>query len=122
MKTLVLKGGNALDIVYKITPRALIDLDFSIESELDSIDEFVDRLSKSLEKNFGENGYIVFDIVIMEKPKQNNPNTPKFWGGYQLEFKIISKDDYAKHQKNIEALRKNALVVGPLQKKNLVLM
>jgi predicted nucleotidyltransferase component of viral defense system len=117
MKTLVLKGGNALDIVYKITPRASIDLDFSIESEFDSIDEFVNRLSKSLEKNFGENGYIVFDIIIKEKPKQNNPNTPKFWGGYQLEFKIIGKDDYAKHQKNIESLRKNATVVGPLQKK-----
>ncbi|MFA5292616.1 MAG: nucleotidyl transferase AbiEii/AbiGii toxin family protein [Phycisphaerae bacterium] len=117
MKTLVLKGGNALDIVYKISPRASIDLDFSIESEFDSLNEFLDRLSKSLEKIFSENDYIIFDIAIKEKPEQNKPNTPKFWGGYQLEFKIISKNDYVKHQENIDALRKNATVVGPLQKR-----
>lgn len=117
MDKLVLKGGNALDIVYKITPRASIDLDFSIETEFDSVDDFTHRISKSLKKNFNENGYIVFDIIINEKPMHNNSGTPPFWGGYQLEFKIIGKEDYAKHGEDIEALRKNATVVGPLQKK-----
>jgi predicted nucleotidyltransferase component of viral defense system len=117
MNTLVLKGGNALDIVYKIASRASIDLDFSIESEFDSINDFVDRLRKSLENNFGENGYIVFDVVIEEKPKQGKAEFPNFWGGYQLKFKIIDKDDYAKFQENKESLRRNAIVVGPLQKK-----
>jgi predicted nucleotidyltransferase component of viral defense system len=121
MKTLVLKGGNALDIVYKIASRASIGLDFSIESEFDSTDELVDRLSKSLEKNFGENGYMVFDIVIKKKPEQNNSNAPKFWGGYQLEFKIIDKDDYAKLQENKESLRRNATVVGPNEKKTFMI-
>ena len=31
METLVLKGGNALDIVYEVAQRASLDLDFSIE-------------------------------------------------------------------------------------------
>lgn len=117
METLVLKGGNALDIVYQISTRASIDLDFSIESELNPIDEFATKLNKSLEKIFGENGYVVFDIVLAKKPKHDNPDKPKFWGGYQVEFKVIDKDNYAKLQANIDSLRRNAIVVGPNQKK-----
>ena len=117
METLVLKGGNALDIIYQIAPRASIDLDFSIESEFNSIDDFVSRFKKSLEKNFGENGYEVFDITCLKKPIDDNPNTPSFWGGHQLEFKIIDKSSYIKFQENIESLRRNATVVGPKQKK-----
>ncbi|MGA3084518.1 MAG: nucleotidyl transferase AbiEii/AbiGii toxin family protein [Thermodesulfobacteriota bacterium] len=30
MERLVLKGGNAIDLIYKISSRASIDLDFSI--------------------------------------------------------------------------------------------
>ncbi len=35
MDSLVLKGGNALDIVYGIAQRASLDLDFSIDKEFD---------------------------------------------------------------------------------------
>lgn len=117
MDILVLKGGNALDIVYQSASRASIDLDFSIESELESTVDFLNRLESSFKKVFGEKGYEVFDMTITEKPKKDNSNMPKYWGGYQLEFKIIDKDDYAKLQENKEDLRRNAAVIGPNQQK-----
>ena len=121
MDMLVLKGGNALDIVYKIANRASIDLDFSIETDLIAIDDFAKRFCSSLEKIFRGHGYEIFDITITEKPEKDSPNIPKFWGGYQLEFKIIDKDNYGKLQTNIENLRRNATVVGPNQKKKFII-
>ena len=50
MERLVLKGGNALDIVYKASTRASADLDFSIDGDfedLDSISEKFRRVIKS---------------------------------------------------------------------------
>lgn len=59
MDTFALKGGNALDIVYKITPRASIDLDLSIESDFDSaeIDSIRLRIEQALRRIFNENGF-----------------------------------------------------------------
>lgn len=34
MNTLVLKGGNALDLIYRVDNRASLDLDFSIEGQM----------------------------------------------------------------------------------------
>ena len=41
LNRLVLKGGNALDIVYRLNSRSSIDVDFSMEEEFrpDEIDE-----------------------------------------------------------------------------------
>jgi predicted nucleotidyltransferase component of viral defense system len=39
MERLVLKGGNALDLVYGISTRASVDLDFSLDGEFSGIDE-----------------------------------------------------------------------------------
>lgn len=117
METLVLKGGNALDIIYQIANRASIDLDFSIETDLDPIDVFSNKIDRALTRIFGERGYIVFDVEINEKPRIRGANTPEFWGGYQLYFKIIEKDKYLKLKQNTEVLRRNAVVVGLNQAK-----
>jgi len=117
METLVLKGGNALDIIYQIANRASIDLDFSIETEFDSIEEFTNKITRSLEKIFGERGYSVFDITVDEKPRICDTNAPEFWGGYNLNFKIIEKDKYIGLTEDIGTLRRNATVVGLNQEK-----
>lgn len=121
MDTLVLKGGNALDIVYKIAPRASIDLDLSIENEFDSteIDSIRNRIEQSLRLIYNENDYEVFDVTLVEKPAVLNNNTPHFWGGYQLEFKVISREKYSKITENIQSLRRNAEVVGPHNRRKL---
>ena len=121
MDTLVLKGGNALDIVYKITPRASIDIDLSIENEFDSteIDSIRSRIEQALRRIFNENGYEVFDVTLVERPEVVGPDTPPFWGGYQLEFKVISREEYSQRAANVQDLRRNAEIVGPNNRRKL---
>ncbi len=45
MGILVLKGGNALDLVYDISNRGSIDIDFSMESD------FTEKEKKSFKSN-----------------------------------------------------------------------
>lgn len=120
MDTLVLKGGNALDLVYQISLRASIDLDFSIEKDFDSveIDSIKNRMMKNLKRIFNENGFDVFDIRFSKKPGFTQPCIPDFWGGYELEFKVIKNSKPASLDSDIEAMRRNAEVIGPSQKRN----
>lgn len=61
----------------------------------------------------------MFDVRLAERPEVRCPDTPDFWGGYQLEFKIVSRDEYSEKVKDIRDLRRNAQVVGPRNRKKL---
>lgn len=117
MDTLVLKGGNALDIVYKIASRSSIDLDFSMEQDFDYPEAFFDRIRKSLEQLFHENSYCVFDLKITPRPKEAKPDTPDFWGGYDVNFKVIDAAAFEAMKGSIDDLRRNAAVIGTRNKK-----
>ena len=117
MDTLVLKGGNALDIVYKIASRSSIDLDFSMERDFDYPEMFFDRIRKSLEQLFHENGYRVFDLKITPRPKKTKPDTPDFWGGYDINFKVVDAITFEAMKGSVNDLRRNAAVVGTRNKK-----
>jgi len=121
MDTLVLKGGNALDIVYKIAPRASIDIDLSIENEFkpSEIDSIRHKIEQAFRRIFNENGYEVFDVTLAEKPEAVGSDTPSFWGGYQLELKVIKKEKYYPRAANILDLRRNAEIVGPHNRRKL---
>ena len=110
---LVLKGGNAINLIHQLTSRASIDLDYSIEGDLDKdqITGIETRIKSTLEKTFQENGFKLFDFRFYEKPKVINEKVKHFWGGYAVEFKII-ENEKAKNLKDIEELRKNAVVLG----------
>lgn len=115
MDTLVLKGGNALDLVYRIAPRASIDIDLSLETDFDvtQIGQIRDRIERSLRRVFHERGYEVFDVILEEKPEVIHPKTPAFWGGYQLQFKVISAVQFKAGSGGLDELRRTAEVVGP---------
>ncbi len=115
MDTLVLKGGNALDLVYRIAPRASIDIDLSLEKDFDAtqIDQIGDRIAKALRRTFNEKGYEVLDVTLEEKPEEVRPKTPAFWGGYQLQFKLITAEQFKAEKGDLNALRRNAQVIGP---------
>jgi predicted nucleotidyltransferase component of viral defense system len=119
MDMLVLKGGNALDIVYGVAPRASLDLDFSIPTEFEpnDIGTIESKMKKALTKIFHENGYTVFDMKFGERPKDTDPRLPPYWGGYRLEFKIIETTQFEELSDDNQALRVNALDVGPGSKK-----
>ncbi|MHC4085828.1 MAG: nucleotidyl transferase AbiEii/AbiGii toxin family protein [Planctomycetota bacterium] len=115
MDILVLKGGNAIDIVYGIASRSSLDLDFSIATEFNRIEMGLmeSRFKKALNRVFDEAGYKVFDIKFEERPEDSGPDVPPFWGGYRLEFKLIDKIKYAELENDVQRLRLSAVDVGP---------
>ena len=121
MDILVLKGGNALDIIHQIEQRASVDLDFSIEKEFrrEDLPIIESKIQKILTETFKAEGYEVFDVTLVEKPEKISPEMAGFWGGYQVQFKIIESEDYARLSDNINSLRRNALVVGNKQKRKI---
>ena len=113
MDMLVLKGGNALDIIYRLAQRSSKDVDFSIANEFSRKDfeKIKSKIENTLKNTFKPEGFIVFDVKLTEKPVRISPDMEKFWGGYQVEFKIIETENYNKHQYDIESLRRNATVI-----------
>ena len=71
MEKLVLKGGNALDLFYGISPRASLDLDFSMpddfkSNELESVKTKIENL---LHDTFVREGFAIFDFKFLERPE-----------------------------------------------------
>ena len=119
MDMLVLKGGNALDMVLGIAQRASIDLDFSIAGEFDRemLSNPAPTIEALLKQTFRDAGYEVFDVEFTERPKGLEPKLAGFWGGYEIVFKVIRTRDFLRFDDSKEHLRRNALVVGYRQKK-----
>lgn len=93
MNQLVLKGGSAIDLVYGLSKRGSIDLDFSIESDFNksNLDQISIKMEKLLKREFRKNDYMIFDFEFETKPKNNFDLD---WGGYKIEFKLIETDKY----------------------------
>jgi hypothetical protein len=109
MDELVLKGGNAIDVAYGASWRASVDLDFSMGDDFESVEALRARLTRCLESAFLEHGLIVFDIKVEEVPPGLSDDVRDFWGGYRVEFKLVSKNVREKHGKNIEDVRRRAM-------------
>jgi len=119
MEQLVLKGGNAIDLVYQISGRASIDLDFSMENEFhkEELEDLRGKIESCLIETFRLEGMTVFDIKLLEKPKTISKEYRDFWGGYKIDFKVIPDDVYSDNVDDIDSLRKYATVVGPRNRK-----
>jgi len=89
MELLVLKGGNAMDIVHKVNARASVDLDFSTGEKLD-VQIIQPKIERALQNTFEIEGQLVFDLKITIRPGKMPEALAEFWGGYYVEFKIIS--------------------------------
>lgn len=109
---LVLKGGNLLDIAYGISTRASVDIDFSVEGDLASVVDLEERIRESLTRTFAAESLQVFDLKLRSVPPKISDEMKSFWGGYKLEFKIVTSERFAEFQNDIEQLRRNALNVG----------
>ena len=110
---LVLKGGNAMALVHRLSARASVDLDFSMSHDFpDGIEVVQARIEKALKTTFRDNGFEVFDLKMAENPKAISEDMADFWGGYGVEFKLITADIFKLHSADIESLRKHALSIG----------
>jgi len=113
MEMLVLKGGNAMNIIYNMVDRASIDLDFSMSADFkkEELPIIEDKIVKTLQNTFSAAGYTAFDIKFAERPQ--TARTPEdFWGGYRVNFKLIEETLYEKNKTNLRLLRTTARNVG----------
>ncbi|NMG50036.1 nucleotidyl transferase AbiEii/AbiGii toxin family protein [Azoarcus communis] len=111
MDLLVLKGGNAMDIIHQANSRASVDLDFSMESDFDyeSVQSKVDRV---IQDTFAQHKYHAFDVKMTQKPGKMPEDLASFWGGYLVEFKLIAQKraDEVEHDPSI--MRREAIRLG----------
>ncbi len=120
MQTLVLKGGNAIDLLVPPSggklSRASYDLDFSMEDDFDDdLGKIASRIEKTIRDTFAEKDFIVFDYKFSQKPKVMKDNLKDFWGGYYIEFKLITVDEFSRLNGNLEKIRRGAIAIRPNQ-------
>ncbi len=65
---LALKGGNALNLVYKFGARTSVDVDLSLESDFVDIGDTRERVFRALANRFAEAKYTVFDGKLEPRP------------------------------------------------------
>ena len=120
---LVFKGGSALELVYKLTSRASIDIDFSIEDDFseDEIQEIEATLKEAILSRLKEEGYFLFDFSFTKRPEKIRPGTPPFWGGYNVEFKVVDIKVAETLDYNINKLRQRSLIATPSQGKKFLI-
>jgi predicted nucleotidyltransferase component of viral defense system len=114
---LVLKGGNALNLVYGLSSRTSLDLDFSMDSDFPDVADARTRLFEALRDRFDALGFVVFDEQLEAKPRLQGEDMKPWWGGYELRFKIIEREKYEALEGRLEKLRINATVTGTKQER-----
>lgn len=120
METLVLKGGNAIDLLRPGEKtglsRASYDLDFSIQEDFDGdLEDITARIERTINQTFDENRLKVFDYKFTVKPSKIRDELKNFWGGYAIEFKLITQKEFDRLEGNLEKIRRGAMAVRPNQ-------
>ena len=114
---LVLKGGNALSLVYELGHRGSLDLDFSMEADFppELLTSLEARIAEALNKSFAPEGLVAFDLTLDEVPQEVTPDMAPFWGGYVITFKLITAQEHLGANGDLDRMRRRALVTGPGQ-------
>jgi hypothetical protein len=115
MDQIVLKGGNALNLVYGLSTRTSVDIDFPLAGDFDDFEETKQRIFHVLRDRFDSAGYVVFDERFDAKPRLDGPDERPWWGGYELRFKLLSKERYQALKGNLIKMQIDAIPIGPDQ-------
>jgi predicted nucleotidyltransferase component of viral defense system len=113
---LALKGGNALNLVYRLGFRSSVDIDLSLEEDFLDVDDARDRIFRALRARFAEVGLTVFDEKFSKRPPLAKVDEEK-WGGYQIEFKLMDATKYYSMAVDIDRARREAVVIGPREQR-----
>jgi len=121
MELLVLKGGNAIDLIHGVAMRGSIDLDFSMESDFPSADveALRARFEALLNTTLNPEGYRAFDVHFESRPSEVSAELQTFWGGYRLEFKVIAIDKFDALKGDPRRLRVESESFAPGHRKKL---
>jgi predicted nucleotidyltransferase component of viral defense system len=117
MDALVLKGGNALSLIYQIGERSSVDVDFSMSERFSNLEDARRRIFAVLQREFNSIGYVVFDEDFKVRPSQSSTKQPDWWGGYLVEFKLAERAVFDRYSSDLDALRRHAAVLGPAQRR-----
>jgi hypothetical protein len=113
MEKLVLKGGNALDLILAISSRSSVDVDFSLPDDLPGgLDDASRRIQRALSRTFDLSRLVVFDFHMVAKPNVVSDDVAQFWGGYAIEFKLVDQATYNEFKDDVEKLRRVAIPLG----------
>lgn len=110
---LTLKGGNALNLIYKFGSRTSIDIDLSLDSDFADIRDTSRRIFRALRNRFAEAHLAVFDEKIESRPQTTEGATDHRWGGYEVSFKLIDTAIFQAYASDIERTRREAMVIAP---------
>lgn len=119
MEQLVLKGGNAIDLIHpEASMRSSVDFDFSMEESFpkEQVEQVRWRIERALQGTFRPEGYEVFDVNMQEQPRGLTPDMADFWGGYSVEFKVAEKKLYDQHVGSLANQRRSAVAIGGRQR------
>lgn len=117
MNSLVLKGGNALALVYQVGSRASLDMDFSIENRFQDVKGTAERIFATLKREFGLLDYVLFDESLNLRPVLPGGEQPDWWGGYSVEFKLAERGTFDRFGHDMSALRRRAEELGPMHRR-----
>jgi hypothetical protein len=114
MERLVLKGGNAINLLLDVGTRASVDIDLSMESDFppEEREKILKGLESRLQATFAPDNLTVFDVTLEEKPETISPEVATFWGGYDVTFKLIENHVAKKCAGDLTAMRRNSLRIG----------
>jgi Nucleotidyl transferase AbiEii toxin, Type IV TA system len=114
----VLKGGNAIDLIFRIGSRASADIDLSMPDDfrVDELPEVRSRIETALVNQFSEIDLVPFDVRLESKPAEISADLRAFWGGYRVTFKLINSGRYQQLRDDVLSLNRNALLVGASSK------
>lgn len=112
LEMLALKGGNALDLIYRMSTRSSVDVDLSMARDFPGgIEPFRQHAEAALTHTYAAEGLLAFDFKIQEKPGSISEDLKSFWGGYGIEFKLLPQEK-AKALPTLEDRRRNAINLG----------
>lgn len=110
---LVLKGGNALELIHRVLTRGSIDVDLSIDGEFADVADTRERIFRALRREFESAGYAVFDETFTVVPPEAGENARPWLSGYFAEFKLIERDLAESLGHDLEKMRRQAQTIDP---------
>lgn len=111
LELFVLKGGNAMSIIYGVNARASADIDISVEPGFVYSQKWP-IIENALITGFREIGYMVFDARMNPRPGKQSEELNSFWCGYLISFKLISLTRALECNEDIETMRREAVQLG----------
>jgi predicted nucleotidyltransferase component of viral defense system len=110
---LVLKGGNAISLIYGYGSRSSLDIDCSIDGDFADPNHIEQLLLRALKARFRERDLEIFDFSFGPRPSVKRSEIDNRWGGYAAEFKIIERARIKNAEGSLEMMRRTAVEIGP---------